>query len=693
MRLYFQGSELPTYRNHIVDNGVDSSSLSYLGLRKRTKFTKPWLIKDKFPEGHHLFVDSGCSVLNNAKEAKYSNDELSEIADHYYRWIDQNIQHIEIYSEFDATQLGRGYIGGRRDSVRDVMFDKFLPIWREDDGMDGLTELADRFGRVGIAQTTLKGRDLVPHLNRLASRGVELHGLAMTKPDIMQAINWTSVSSTSWTTPQRYGDTIIWSHGQLKRYPKSMKDQARKKERYVLQSNGFDVDKIYADDPKELLRLSLWSWQQLMNKINKNDTGVTTYPPIRSDLELEVIEINYEAEKIISDAYREQQSKYVRPKQLDIEVSDQIELNPQKELTDQAREKIRQRNREVYTANKEYRLAQKRAYYLQWSPEQKAKASQYRALRRVRVTAQMSEEDKEISRGYRQSLEDIPCHYCGLLKDKMHIDHFFPLAKGGTDHWYNLVPACSDCNLSKGTTCGTMFTMKTTQVTRYDETHDTDNSEFDYEDVGTVVEKRANRVPTANPRDPAQKRVIPLIDFDIATTQVKNKETGEFEDVDIPKVKIRSESMRICDTCFLAAKCPMFEENSTCAYDIPIQVETRDQLQSLMNTLVSMQTQRVLFMKMAEDAEGGMADPILSGEIDRLGKLIEKKHTIEQEGFSLTITAKQSGEASRLDRLFGDMTNHNFAALPAPVPAQAAIEQLGIIDAEIVDLPQPEWTQ
>lgn len=499
MRLYYQGAELPTYRNHIIENGIDSSSLSYLGLRKRTKFTKPWLIKDKFPVGHHMFVDSGCSVLNNEKgEAKYTNVELQEIASHYYSWISDNIEQIEIYSEFDATQLGRGYIAEKRESVREQLFDKFLPIWREEDGVEGLYSLGEHFGRVGIAQTHIRGRDLIPTLSRLINQGIELHGLAMTKPDIMQAVRWTSISSTSWTTPQRYGDTIIWSHNQLRRYPKSMKEQARKKERSVIISSGFDYDKIMADNPKELLRLSLWSWQQLVNKINKAPTG---------------------------------------------------------------------------------------------------------------VTAPMNFRDEEFS-------------------------------------------------------------------------------EIEEEGVGIVAEKAPKRVPTATPRDPSQKRVIPFLDFDTEIEKVKNKDTGEYEDVERQKVKIRSESMRICDTCFLAAKCPMFEENSTCAYDIPIQVETKEQMSALMNTLVSMQSQRVLFMKMAEDAEGGYADPNLSSEIDRLGKLIEKKHNIEQEGFSLTITAKQQGEMSMVDRIFGDIGNTRpLHELPAPKPVPSAMEELGFIDAEVIELP------
>jgi hypothetical protein len=131
----------------------------------------------------------------------------------------------------------------------------------------------------------------------------------------------------------------------------------------------------------------------------------------------------------------------------------------------------------------------------------------------------------------------------------------------------------------------------------------------------------------------------------------------------------------------------MFEENSTCAYDIPVQVETKEQMHSLMNTLVSMQTQRVLFMKMAEDAEGGYADPNLSSEIDRLGKLIEKKHNIEQEGFSLTISAKQQGQMSMVDRIFGDIApTAPLHQLEAPKPVPDAFQELGFIDVEAVDI-------
>lgn len=45
------------------------------------------------------------------------------------------------------------------------------------------------------------------------------------------------------------------------------------------------------------------------------------------------------------------------------------------------------------------------------------------------------------------------CCYCGskLTRSNMTIDHFHPVAKGGSDDLNNLVPACRYCNSSKGT--------------------------------------------------------------------------------------------------------------------------------------------------------------------------------------------------------------------------------------------------
>lgn len=67
----------------------------------------------------------------------------------------------------------------------------------------------------------------------------------------------------------------------------------------------------------------------------------------------------------------------------------------------------------------------------------------------------MEARDKRITVAYREAINWDPCLYCGAAGE--HVDHYFPIIKGGTDHWWNLVRACASCNLRKGARCGTWF--------------------------------------------------------------------------------------------------------------------------------------------------------------------------------------------------------------------------------------------
>jgi hypothetical protein len=86
--------------------------------------------------------------------------------------------------------------------------------------------------------------------------------------------------------------------------------------------------------------------------------------------------------------------------------------------------------------------------------------------RRRRATVRLGREDRAISRAYRAAIADDPCRYCGGRAGN--VDHYFPVAKGGSDMWTNLGPACAGCNRSKRATCGTAFALRGTadRITR-----------------------------------------------------------------------------------------------------------------------------------------------------------------------------------------------------------------------------------
>ncbi|KKL81628.1 hypothetical protein LCGC14_1992810, partial [marine sediment metagenome] len=50
------------------------------------------------------------------------------------------------------------------------------------------------------------------------------------------------------------------------------------------------------------------------------------------------------------------------------------------------------------------------------------------------------------------------CHYCGVKSDELHQEHVVPLSKGGGYTAENIVPACRQCNSSKGTKSYDRFT-------------------------------------------------------------------------------------------------------------------------------------------------------------------------------------------------------------------------------------------
>lgn len=82
--------------------------------------------------------------------------------------------------------------------------------------------------------------------------------------------------------------------------------------------------------------------------------------------------------------------------------------------------------------------------------------------RRQRIEVRMVDLDRLLSRLYRLAIRNDPCFYCGSAETH-EVDHFFPLSKGGTDHWWNLVRSCRPCNRGpsgKQKTCGTAFMLR-----------------------------------------------------------------------------------------------------------------------------------------------------------------------------------------------------------------------------------------
>jgi hypothetical protein len=205
-------------------------------------------------------------------------------------------------------------------------------------------------------------------------------------------------------------------------------------------------------------------------------------------------------------------------------------------------------------------------------------------------------------------------------------------------------------------------------VTNNPKSRNPENSENNILAVMNVDSSREHRLQTTR-----QTTSLPIMGISLRQ--------DDESDTEIPFLHKRSDSMRACNNCFLRDKCPGFEADASCLYNIPIDIKTTDQLRALQDALITMQAQRVLFMQMAEDMEGGYADPNLSAEIDRLQRLIKSRNDAERTGFSVSVSASEPGVISRI---FGPEAGMKAQAIE-PVHADALIQKAMVYDAEIVE--------
>ena len=213
-----------------------------------------------------------------------------------------------------------------------------------------------------------------------------------------------------------------------------------------------------------------------------------------------------------------------------------------------------------------------------------------------------------------------------------------------------------------------------------------DNSDTLYTALGMELEgvPSDNRAPEMRKelveRDPEEVQNLPVFGFKMKTV-VETGEDGRDVLMDIPVVQTQQSSLRQCDTCFVAANCPAFKPQSTCAFNLPIEVKTKEQLKALMTSMIEMQGQRVAFMRFAEEMNGGYADPNVSQEVDRLIKMVKEVNDMNSDKEFIQITASRQSSGGVLSAIFGDRAQA-LRDLPEPLKEEQVTK---IIQNQIED--------
>ncbi len=359
-----------------------------------------------------------------------------------------------------------------------------LPIWHPEMGHRALQHMAERFSGLCVLQSAWDtDKPVTPRVNRLVqAEHTYVHGLGVSKAEVLGSVAFGSVSTGSWMSASKYGETQVWDGATLHRFSANDKESRQRYRAHIARS-GLDIDKIYADDPDEVCRLAVWSWQQLEEWLS--------------------------------------------------------------------------RRREVPT--------------------------------------------------------------------EVAID---------------VVPTTTSLSLDPDTADPLSLVPTTTSRNR-----------------GTKA--------TTRPTVP-----LPIIE------SVRNDEAE-------PVMQLRMSTMRVCDNCSISEVCPEYDPGSSCAFHIPVEIKTKDQLISMLNGALEIQAQRVLFARFREDLEGSI-DPVVSKEMDRLFTITGQYRDIIDNAETLKVQIEARGQAGVLSRLFGSKVGDQARQLPG-----GGLDELDTnrLLADVVDVP------
>ena len=231
---------------------------------------------------------------------------------------------------------------------------------------------------------------------------------------------------------------------------------------------------------------------------------------------------------------------------------------------------------------------------------------------------------------------------------------------------------------------------------------DEDEQEFDSKNHGAILTIPADSPTGANPdpdthllategvqrRHEHEKVLLPgmALERTLSMGSVEGEGADQSLEVDPhvdTTITYSSNSVRHCDSCYLASRCPQFKEHADCAYKLPVELKTKEQLHSALQAMLEMQTSRVLFARFAEELEGQGVDPTVSSEMDRLFRLTKEFKDIKDTRDLVRFEMEARGSSGVISRLFGSEAGEKAQALDHSLTA-GELDQV-IIDAQVLD--------
>jgi len=127
----------------------------------------------------------------------------------------------------------------------------------------------------------------------------------------------------------------------------------------------------------------------------------------------------------------------------------------------------------------------------------------------------------------------------------------------------------------------------------------------------------------------------------------------ENTETDLANYDAVSRYSRACNSCFLNAQCPAFRADSDCSIDTRPSLNGYNDYKSLLNKVIEIQSERVLFAAFAEKTQNAGLNPEVSQEIEKLTAVMKDAKTILSQNDESEVTIKAKG-SSVISQIFGN---------------------------------------
>lgn len=586
--IIISGVESDTYFDIVVrKNNIRFVLMSYHYLQKKPK---DFLAKrlEEFPD-LKVFIDSGAhTFLTNDEWFDKPASHWEPYLKDYRDFVISNSDYIFACANLDLEDIvGNDQVDAWNDEYFQPIEDSGVEvcyIWHHPRGETGWEEMCQKHSYIGMsmqADSSVTVQKLMRRMKVASKYNTRVHGMALTKTEILVRVPFFSADSTTWLVGQQYGE-LNWFNG--RKMQRLSKDQWRRQYKTKLLKPPFNAD-----------------WELVTTGMGGQGD---TYELLRLNV------VAYElAEKHIRERLRTKMYWMEGDYTEEIEVLDLEDIQvPELEWFEGKMDDWKQYMMKLRIPPSGYGKDEAVNLLMFFSIFVK---------RDYELLEEQYEEQEIID--YAKTIQNEPV---SDYDDAVNIlsDYFIGNATGER----NELRDDGDENLSDAPAQAK------------------ERKEYIMEDAFDLIDLSEGTITQALAIEPPKERDMPEIEaYD---EELKRNNIVPVRDASGKFLKgqqrVRKQKnmysskypMLNCDTCYKAGDCPAYQAGFVCAYDKMFKrFDTRnaEDVMDAMSSMVNHNLERLQRAMMFETMDGGMATPEVTGLIDQNARLLEKLQNVQ----------------------------------------------------------------